>query len=34
VTEPPESAREFLDALAARPGGQWVAETYARHRTG
>jgi glutathione S-transferase len=34
VTDPPESARAFLDSLAARPGGQWVTETYARHRAG
>jgi glutathione S-transferase len=33
VTESPESAREFLDSLAARPGGQWVAETYTRERS-
>jgi hypothetical protein len=24
--------REFLDSLAQRPGGQWVTETYRRHR--
>ena len=28
----PESAREFLDSLAQRPGGKWGAETYHRHR--
>jgi glutathione S-transferase len=28
----PESAREFLDQLAKRPGGRWVAEIYHRHR--
>lgn len=28
----PESAREFLDPLVQRPGGQWVAEVYRRHR--
>jgi glutathione S-transferase len=28
----PESAREFLDSLAQRPGGKWVAEIYHRHR--
>jgi glutathione S-transferase len=33
VTDPPESAREFLDPLARRPGGEWVAETYRRHRS-
>jgi glutathione S-transferase len=32
VTDPPESAREFLDSLAERPGGEWVAEMYRRHR--
>jgi len=32
VTEPPGEAREFLDALAHRPGGQWITETYRRHR--
>lgn len=32
VTDPPEPAREFIDGLFARPGGQWVAETYRRHR--
>jgi glutathione S-transferase len=32
VSEPPESGREFLDSLAQRPGGEWVAETYRRHR--
>lgn len=34
VTDPPESAREFLDPLAERPGGEWVAEMYRRHRYG
>ena len=28
----PESAREFLDSLARRPGAKWVAEIYHRHR--
>ena len=28
----PDSWREFLDSLAQRPGGQWVAEIYRRHR--
>jgi glutathione S-transferase len=32
VTDPPESAREFLDSLGERPGGEWVAEMYRRHR--
>jgi glutathione S-transferase len=29
----PAGAREFLDPLARRPGGRWVAEMYRRHRT-
>jgi len=33
VTDPPEPSREFIDSLFERPGGQWVAETYRRHRT-
>ena len=32
VAGPPESAREFLDELGARPGGRWVARIYERHR--
>ena len=28
----PDSWRGFLDSLAQRPGGQWVAEIYRRHR--
>jgi glutathione S-transferase len=32
VSEPPAGAREFLDPLASRPGGRWVAEMYRRHR--
>jgi glutathione S-transferase len=28
----PDSWREFLDALAQRPGGRWVAEIYRRRR--
>jgi glutathione S-transferase len=28
----PDSARAFLDSLAQRPGGRWVAEIYRRHR--
>jgi glutathione S-transferase len=32
VTEPPDSAREYLDPLSRRPGGEWVAEMYRRHR--
>jgi glutathione S-transferase len=33
VVEPPESAREFLDSLAQRPGGDWIGEMYRRHRS-
>lgn len=33
VVEPPDSAREFLDALARRPGGAWIGEMYRRHRS-
>jgi glutathione S-transferase len=32
VTEPPESAREYLDSLAQRPGGRWVTEVYRTYR--
>jgi glutathione S-transferase len=32
VTEVPAAAQEFLDSLAARPGGRWVATMYRRHR--
>jgi glutathione S-transferase len=32
IADPPASALEFLDPLAERPGGQWVAEMYRRHR--
>lgn len=32
LSEPPDSARELLEPLAGRPGGEWVAETYRRHR--
>jgi glutathione S-transferase len=28
----PDRLREFLDSLAQRPGGRWVAEIYRRHR--
>jgi glutathione S-transferase len=28
----PDSWREFLDSLARRPGGRWVAQIYRRHR--
>jgi glutathione S-transferase len=28
----PDSWREFVDSLAQRPGGRWVAEIYRRHR--
>jgi len=33
VSTVPESGREFLDSLAQRPGGRWVAEIYERHRS-
>jgi glutathione S-transferase len=33
ITDPPDSAREFLDPLTQRPGGEWVAEMYRRHRS-
>lgn len=32
VTDLPGPSREFIDSLRERPGGQWVAETYRRHR--
>lgn len=32
VTDPPRSARDFLDSLLERAGGNWVAEMYRRHR--
>jgi glutathione S-transferase len=32
VTDLPDSARDFLDPLARRPGGEWVAMMYRRHR--
>lgn len=32
IAEPPESARELLEPLAGRPGGEWVADIYRRHR--
>jgi glutathione S-transferase len=32
VVDLPDPVREFLDSLAQRPGGQWVAEIYRRHR--
>jgi len=32
VEDLPASWREFLDALAQRPGGRWVAEIYRQHR--
>jgi glutathione S-transferase len=28
----PDSWREFVDSLAQRPGGQWLAQMYRRHR--
>lgn len=33
VSDPPASAREFLDSLSRRPGAEWVAEVYRRHRS-
>jgi glutathione S-transferase len=32
VDDLPDSWREFLDTLAHRPGGQWVAQMYRQHR--
>jgi glutathione S-transferase len=32
LAEVPERGREFITALAQRPGGRWVADMYARHR--
>jgi glutathione S-transferase len=32
IVEVPDSLLEFLDSLAQRPGGKWVAEIYRRHR--
>jgi glutathione S-transferase len=32
VTTVPAEGRGFLDELAGRPGGRWVAEMYRRHR--
>jgi glutathione S-transferase len=32
VNDLPDGWREFVDSLAHRPGGQWVAQTYRRHR--
>jgi glutathione S-transferase len=32
VSAVPDRGRAFLDELAARPGGRWVTEMYARHR--
>jgi len=33
VPSVPEPGRGFLEPLAARPGGRWVAEMYGRHRS-
>ncbi|HEX7246165.1 MAG TPA: glutathione S-transferase family protein [Solirubrobacterales bacterium] len=32
VTHVPEAAREFIDSLRDRPGGEWVGGMYRRHR--
>jgi glutathione S-transferase len=32
VSPPPGEAAEFLEAMARRAGGRWVAQMYARHR--
>jgi glutathione S-transferase len=32
VVDVPDSARDFLDSLAQRPGGRWVTEIYHHHR--
>jgi glutathione S-transferase len=32
IDDVPAKAAAFLDSLAARPGGRWVARMYARHR--
>jgi glutathione S-transferase len=32
IADPPPQARAYLDPLAGRPGGEWVAEIYRRHR--
>jgi glutathione S-transferase len=32
VSHVPEEGREFVDQLAQRPGGRWVAEMFERHR--
>ncbi|MEA2212720.1 MAG: hypothetical protein QOF83_2668, partial [Solirubrobacteraceae bacterium] len=29
----PARGREFIATLAVRPGGRWIAEMYARHRS-
>jgi glutathione S-transferase len=34
VARVPDSARDFLQSLAERPGGEWVGEMYRRHRGG
>jgi glutathione S-transferase len=33
VADPPDSARELIEPLAQRPGGEWVTEMYRRHRS-
>jgi glutathione S-transferase len=32
LTDSPDSLRQFFTALAERPGGRWVADTYRRYR--
>jgi glutathione S-transferase len=32
ATEVPAEGRDFIESLGNRPGGQWVAEMYRRHR--
>jgi glutathione S-transferase len=32
INDLPDAWREFLDSLARRPGGRWIAEIYRQHR--
>lgn len=34
IADPPPAARDFLESLYRRPGGEWVEEVYRRHRRG